>query len=61
MKYNIQTLQNILSVSDFELCKKLRVSQCVLTKMKLNNKREDFLKVKTLLVYERADVIKYLK
>mgnify|MGYP003399648355 CR=1 FL=1 len=60
-KYTIQDLQDILDITDKQLCEKLKVTQCRLTKMKLNGLKEDYKHVKSVLIDERVKLIKYLK
>jgi hypothetical protein len=59
--YTIQDLQDILDITDKQLCDKLKVTQCRLTKMKLNGLKEDYKHVKAVLIDERVKLIKYLK
>lgn len=61
MEYKIEELQRLLNVSDEMLCEKLNITQCRLTLMKINALRNDYLHVKSVLVHERAKMIKYLK
>lgn len=59
--YTIQGLQDVLQITDKQLCEKLNVSQCRLTKMKVNGLKEDYKHVKAVLIDERVKLIKYLK
>lgn len=59
--YTIQDLQDILDITDKQMCEKLNVSQCRLTKMKINALKEDYKHVKAVLIDERVKLIKYLK
>lgn len=61
MRYTIEELQRILNVSDDALCEKLNITKQRFKTMKERNEKEDFKRVKAILVHERAKVIKYLK
>lgn len=61
MRYTIEELQRILNVSDDALCEKLNITKQRLKTMKERNSKEDFKRIKAILVHERAKVIRYLK
>lgn len=57
----IDKLQHILSVTDEYIADKLKVSKNVFKRMKKQDKQSDYLKIKSVLVHERVEVIKFLK
>lgn len=60
-KHTIEQLQIVLDLSDAELAEKLNVNLNVLNRMKRDNLRCDYIKVKCVLVDERVKLIKFLK
>lgn len=57
----IDKLQHILSVTDEYIADKLKVSKNVFKRMKKQNNYSDYLRIKSVLVHERVEVIKFLK
>lgn len=60
-KHTIEQLQLVLDISDAELCKKLNFSISKLNKIKKENLGSDYRIIKSKLISERYELIKFLK
>lgn len=61
MQYTIEELQRILNVSDEIIIERLSITKQRFKTMKERNSKEDYKRVKAILIHERVKVIKFLK
>lgn len=61
MNNTIENLQSVLQIDDKYLADKLRITQKKLNIMKSEGLKEDYRRVKSILIDERCKIIKFLK